>query len=215
MTDTYPPRPPKGYFKYVLAIDCETTGLDWNDDDPSKGHQAVSWGIIVADAETLIPIEELYVEIKWNEFSKAARVADTEFSTAASAIHGLTFEYLEANGVDEDEAVVQILELILKYWGPTQNVKCLGHNVHVFDVPFLKAMFRRYGIEVPFGSRHYDTNSIGWAMTGAFVSDAFFSCMGFTDRARHNALQDAHQALESTRRLRVIWKDTVGLLAYE
>lgn len=215
MTEQQYIRPPAGYFKYVLAIDCETTGLDWDSDDPSIGHQAVSWGIVVADAETLIPVEELYVEIKWNEASKQARLAHPEFSTKASDIHKLTFDYLEQNGVTEQEAVVQILELILKYWGPTQNVKCLGHNVLAFDVPFLRAMFRRHGIEVKFGSRHYDTNSIGWAMTGAFVSDAFFSTMGFTDRDGHNALEDAKQALEATRRLRVIWKDTVGLRAYE
>jgi DNA polymerase III epsilon subunit-like protein len=206
---------PKGYFEKLLAIDCETTGLDWDGDDPSNGHQAVSWGLIVADAKTLKSVEELYVEIKWNDESKAARKVDPEFSVSAANIHGLTYDYLEKNGITEEEAVVLIANLILKYWGPTSLVKTLGHNVHVFDVPFLRAMFRRHGIDLPLGGRHYDSNSIGFATVGAYVSDALFDCMGFDSRNSHNALEDARMALESVRRVRVLWDAKVGVNAYE
>ena len=210
-------RPPKGYFKYILAVDSETTGLNKvkNEGDVSDGHQAVSWGLIVADAETLIPVEKLYLEVKWNEQSKRRKELDPEFGVTASSIHGLSYSYLEENGIDEADAVVQILELILKYWGPTNELKCLGHNVSEFDIPFMKSMFKRYGVDVKFANRQYDTNSIGWAMTGSFTSDAFFSTMGFDTRESHNSLEDASMALESTRRLRVIWNDSVGLKAYE
>lgn len=214
MADEYI-QPPKGYFKYILAIDCETTGYNKEGPDPSVGHQAISWGIVVADAETLIPIEELYLEIKWNDESKRAKELDPEFGNIASSIHGLTSTYLEENGIEEIDAVVQITELILKYWGPTQMVKCLGHNVVSFDIPFLRSTLSRYGIDVPFGSRHYDTNGIGFATVGSYTSDALFSTMGFDDRAGHNALEDAKQALESARRIRIIWNDMVGLKAYE
>ncbi len=206
---------PKGYFKKLLAIDCETTGLNWDTDDPSIGHQPVSWGIIVADAETLKPIEELYVEIKWNDESKAAQKADPEFGAKASSIHGLTSEYLEKHGILEEEAVIKIATLILKYWGPNTQVKALGHNVHSFDVPFLRAMLRRYGIDIPIGSRHYDSNSIGFCTVGAFTSDALFDTMGFDSRNAHNALEDARMALESCRRIRILWNANIGVNAYE
>ena len=114
---------PRGYFENLLAIDCETTGLDWNGDDPSNGHQAVSWGIIVANGITLEPIEELYLEIKYNEFSRKAREADPNFGVAAANIHGLTFDYLEQHGIDEVEAVEKIGNLIIKYWGPKKKYK--------------------------------------------------------------------------------------------
>jgi len=205
---------PRGYFQYLLAIDCETTGLDWDGDDVSNGHQAVSWGIIVADAMTLKPVEELYLEIKYNYDSRRARDNDPSFGVAAANIHGLTFDYLEKNGVFEEEAVMQIASLIVKYWGPTSQVKTLGHNVHMFDVPFLRSMFRRHGIEIPFGSRHYDTNSIGFATVGAYISDALFETMGYDTRGSHNALEDARQALGSARRVRVLWDDKVGVNAY-
>lgn len=205
---------PKGHFAKLLAIDCETTGINYASDDPSVGHQAVSWGVIVADAETLKPIDELYVEIKWNEESKAAKAADPEFGAGASNIHGLTSEYLEENGIPEDEAVMLIANLILQHWGPTSAIKTLGHNVHMFDVPFLRAMFRRHDIDIPIGSRHYDSNSIGFCTVGAVTSDDLFATMGFDDRNGHNALEDARMALESCRRIRVLWNAKVGVNAY-
>ncbi len=85
-----------GYSRFILPMDCETTGL-YKGDDPSIGHQCVSWGMIVADTETLQPVEELYVEIKFNEHSLAARDKDSSFGEyAANKIHGLTYEHLES-----------------------------------------------------------------------------------------------------------------------
>lgn len=206
---------PKGYFEKILALDCETTGLNWKDDNPSIGHQAVSWGIIVADARTLKPIEELYLEIKWNNESRAAKKKDPSFGVSAAAIHKLTFEYLEKNGITEEDAVVQMANIIIKHWGPTSQVKTLGHNVHMFDLPFLRAMFRRHLIELPIGSRHYDSNSVGFATVGAYTSDGLFETMGFDSRGSHNALDDAHMALDSCRLIRELWNQKIGLRAYE
>ena len=47
---------PRGYFEKILAMDCETSGLNFNAVDPSDGFQSVSWGFAVADAQTLKPI---------------------------------------------------------------------------------------------------------------------------------------------------------------
>jgi DNA polymerase III epsilon subunit-like protein len=205
---------PTGYFKFVLAFDCETTGYNKETDDPSVGQQAVSWGIIVADAHTLLPIEKLYVEIKWNEESKAAKANDPNFGVAASAIHGLTYDYLEKHGIPEQDAVEQIGYLILKYWGPDGHINTLGHNVN-FDLCFFRAMFRRHGINLTFGSRQIDSNSAGFVMLESFTSDQFFSTMGFDDREHHNAMEDIELTLESCRRLRLIWNDTAGLNAHD
>lgn len=205
---------PRGYFKKILAIDCETTGLNFDTDDSSIGHQALSWGIIVADAKTLKPIEELYVEIKWNNESKLSKEINPEFGAAASNIHGLTSEYLEEHGVSEEEAVVLITNLILKHWGPTIQVKILGHNVK-FDISFLVAMLRRYNIEIPISHRTYDSNSVGFITVGSYTSDALFDIMGFDARSSHNALEDIRMTLESCRRIRVLWNSKVGVNAYD
>lgn len=204
-----PDSKPRGYFKYLLAIDCETTGINYNAADPSIGHQAVSWGVIVANAKSLKSIEELYVEIKWNDESKKRREEDPTFGKEAEKIHKLTYNYLEKNGIEESEAVEKIGNLILKYWGPTVSIRTLGHNVHTFDLPFLRSMFNRHNVPLRFGNRHYDTNSIGWATFETFNSDDLFEVCGLPVRDAHNSLEDARYALESTRLIRLLFQQKV------
>jgi len=199
---------PRGWFQYVLAVDCETTGLAFNADDPSTGHQAVSFGLIVADSKNLKPIEKLYVEIKWNEMSIAAREDDDQFGRRAEKIHGLTKEYLDKNGMDEEDAVVEMGEMILKYWADG-NIRLLGHNVATFDLWFLRNLFRRHGIELKFGSRHIDTSGAGFITFETYNSDDLFAEAGFEERGDHNALADAEMALEAARVMRIIFQNAL------
>lgn len=202
-----PPSKPRGYFEKLLAVDCETTGLTFGVDDPSIGHQAVSWGMIVTDFKTLKPIDELYVEIKWNAESKAARKKDPSFGKRAEEIHGLSYEYLEKNALSEEEAVVEIMNFLLPHWGPTSCIPLLGHNVVTFDLWFLKRTTRPYGIELKHGSRHYDTNTISGICWGEFNSDDLFTACGLGEREAHNALEDARNSLESARLTRMIFNE--------
>ena len=205
---------PKGWFQYVLAVDCETTGLCFNADSPAHNpntgerHQAVSWGLVVADAHTLKPIEELYVEVQWNDHSLDALEEDKTFGKRAQQIHGLTIEHLEENGVSEEDAVIQIGEMILKYWADG-NIRLLGHNVATFDLHFLRDLFRRHGIELKFGSRHIDTSSLGFVNFEVYNSDQLFEECGFDARGDHNALEDAKLALESERVMRLIFQSAL------
>lgn len=207
---------PRGAFDYLLAMDCETTGLCLNNASPvynektGERHQAIAWGIIVAEERTLKPVEKLYVEIKWNKHSKAQRKEDSSFGTKAEQIHGLDFNYLEKNGVTEEDAVAQIGNLIIKYWGPTVSVRTLGHNVHLFDLPFLRDMFDRNEVPLSFGNRHYDSNSLGFGTFGTFNSDDLFKDLGFPDRGDHNALVDAEQSLGAFRIIRNIFQGAIS-----
>lgn len=211
---------PVGYFDKVLAMDCETTGLCFSNNDPhhnketGEAHQAVSWGLIIADADTLEPIEELYVEIQWNDKSISQRKDSPEFGKIAEGIHGLSYQHLETHGISEFEAVEKIGELILKHWGPNGRIATMGHNVHTFDLPFFRDVFQRHGIELKFGSRHYDSNSLGFGTVGAFNSDDLFATVGLEERTTHNALDDAHMSLESFRRIRTLWDSRVGVKSY-
>ncbi len=203
---------PRGYFEKLLVIDCETTGLCFSAENPvfnpatGERHQAVSWGLIVADAKTLRPIDRVYVEIKWNKESKRQKKSDPSFGGRAEQVHGLTYEYLEKNGLTEEEAVEKIGNLIITHFGPSNPLKTLGHNVHLFDVPFLRDLFERTGVPLTFGNRHYDTNSMGFATFGTFNSDDLFELVGCPKRDDHNALTDAEQALEATRIIRKIFR---------
>jgi len=196
---------PRGYFEKVLALDCETTGLAYNSDDPSiendgREYQSIAWGLVVADAKTLKPIEELYVEIKWD--------GKSEWNMRAQGVHGLSKEHLEENGMSSEDAVLAIGNLIMKYWGPEGNIRLLGHNVVTFDMWFLKRLMRAQGINLKFGNRHIDTCSIGFATFETFNSDDLFKAAGLPERdaSKHNALDDAKYALESARRVKMIFQ---------
>lgn len=193
---------PRGYFKYLLAIDCETSGMAYGEDDPSINtktgeiYQSVSWGLIVVDASTLNPIEELYLEIKWDGISA--------WTAEAERIHGLSLSYLEDHGLTAEDAVIAIAELILKYWGPESPVCLAGHNVHLFDLQFLKRLLRSQGINIKFGNRHVDTNSIGFGVFNTYNSDDLFKLVGCNDRTSHNSLEDARdvvRVLQTTRKM--------------
>jgi hypothetical protein len=200
---------PRGYFEKVLAIDVETSGMAFNEDDPSintatgETYQIVSIGLVVASALTFKPVEELYLEIKWDGVSK--------WEAKAESVHGLSKSYLAEAGVTPEDAVVAIANLIADYWGNDVPVCLLGHNVSTFDIWFLKRLLRSFDIHVRFGSRTVDTNAIGLATFGTFNSDDLFELvgMGVRDPAKHNALDDAKMALAVCRFTKQLWTEVV------
>lgn len=199
---------PRGYFDYFLAIDCETSGMSFGTDDPSintktgQVYQSVSWGLVVVDATTLKTVEELYIEIKWD--------GESEWDKRAEKVHGLSLAYLEENGMTSEEAVVAIAGLILKYWGPDVPVCLAGHNVQTFDMFFLKRLLRSQGIEIKFGNRHIDTNSIGFGVYQTYNSDDLFDVVGCAKRDKHNALDDARNVVRVIRVTRSLANECFG-----
>lgn len=201
---------PRGYIERVLFIDCETSGLAYSSPDPSYDqatdteYQAVAWGMVVANAQTLKPLDKLYVEIKWDGVSG--------WSKEAQKVHGLSPAYLEKNGVTDEEAVVAIAELILKHWG-TDGVVCVGgHNVATFDLQFLRRLLKKHGIEVKFGSKTIDTNAIGFATFGTHNSDELFEAVGLPERdpENHNALVDADYARRAVQIIRATFNQCLS-----
>lgn len=204
-----------GYFEHLLAVDSETTGLCFknyshnenvvHNPDSGEHHQALSWGLMIVDAATFETIEEKYFEVKWNETTKQQRIANPKFGRRAEEVHHLTYEYLEENGQDEDEVVLEISKLITKYFGTDNAIKLLGHNV-MFDMQYLRELFQRYGVNLKFGSRIYDSNALSFGTIGAWNSDDLFSTMGFDHRDSHNALEDIKLTVEIFRITRALWR---------
>lgn len=199
--------PPKGHYKYALACDAETTGLFMNtanpDHDVESGqyYQPVSWGLAVIDLDTDTVVDTLYVEIQWDGKSL--------WNAGAERVHGLSREYLKENGVTEEEAVVQMASLILKYWGPNSHVTLLGHNVATFDLHFMRRMFKRHGIEVMFSQRTLDTSAIMKTTFNTNTSDEAFAMLGLTREGDHNALEDALASADCFFLVRALWNSLV------
>jgi ribonuclease T len=77
------------------------------------------------------------------------------FDEGAMAIHGISREYLEREGVDAPAAMRQLADWALSRGGRPIFV---GHNA-VFDWAYINHYFVRTGIENPFGWKGLDTKA--------------------------------------------------------
>ncbi len=186
--------------KYGLAIDWETSGATWGGDS-SKEYQGLSFGAIVFNASDFSPVEELYRVIKF----KPDRY---KWSPEAEAIHGMSVDFLERTGISQEDAAVDLAELILKYWGPDSKVMLLGHNTE-FDRRFTNQLLNSIEIEFSVEKEtqlsswvqvHHvvlDTSSLGFITLGLYKSDLLFEKIGFEARGDHNALDDVRMTLQT------------------
>lgn len=188
----------------IIAMDCETSGInfDANRSESNKsvaaGYQAVSWGLVISNTDHFKPIDELYLEVKWNGYSK--------WNAKAEEIHGLSKEYLEENGVDEEEALATMLEFIMKHIDIKKPLCFLGHNIMSFDLPFFRDLLYRYEIKnIKFAHRQLDTFSLSVGTVKEYDSETLFQRLGYKARDEHNSLIDAKQALGSYRRINKAW----------
>jgi DNA polymerase III epsilon subunit-like protein len=192
-------------FKNIVSIDCETSGYNKKaivspyEGDIATGYQAVSWGLVISTPDTFKPIDQLYVEVKWNGKAK--------WSPKAEQVHGLSKEYLEENGVTEEEAAVDILEFLMKNLDISEPIYFLGQNAPSFDVIFFKDLLRRYDVKnIIVSSRCFDTFALSAGTIQKYKSDSMFKKVGLKERKKHNSLEDALYALETYRRINLIWK---------
>lgn len=194
----------KKQFKFtrILAIDSETTGIAFDQRDPTynpktgERFQAVSWGVAVLDTHFNI-IEKDYVEVKWNPQIAEHRNNNPNYGRDAEKVHGLTKEYLDQHGNTEEEAIELIGSMILRHWAPDQAITLFGHNVGTFDLYFLYDLFHRHGLELKFSSRCIDSFSIGFALFETFNSNELFEITGCQEREHHNAMDDILMTIHS------------------
>jgi len=189
-------KPVKQYLpKFGLGIDCETSGSIFGGKSASE-YQAVSFGLVVFDFKTFEPVDAMYVEIKFD-------ATKWKWSDEAQKIHGLSREYLEANGVTQEEAACLIAEFILKWFAPDSNIFLLGHNVQ-FDVDFIEQLMVPFGLMFGLSPTRIDTGGVGYVMLGYHKSDLLFDAVGLDKRGAHNALEDILLTLETAKRLRML-----------
>lgn len=197
---------PIGYFNLLLGVDCETSSISLDDTlRPAANCQAVSWGFIVINANTLEIIDELYIEVKWN--------GESEWSAEAEKVHGLSKEYLDKHGVEEKEALLLISEFLFKYWTYTVSINTLGHNSISFDMDFLNDLYNKYDLRLKFSHRNVDSFTPFFLLLNIYNSVDGFTALGMPHRTYHNALDDIKYTLECLRRIRVIWREKIGLVA--
>jgi len=183
--------------KYGLCIDWETSGSNFTGLSHEE-YQGISYGAIIFDTETFEPVEELYREIQFDE-------TKYKWSDAAEAIHGLSRDYLAKNGVSREEALTDLLDMIVRYIG-TDKIFMLGHN-SIFDRDFTLQLASDFGVSLKFHHVILDTSSTSFILNGMNKSNDVFSFWcGITRTENHNALEDARLALGAARAMRLLCK---------
>lgn len=185
--------------KFGLALDWETSGSAW-DKDSTVDYQGISYAAVIFDLNTFEEIETQTQSIKFD--SKKYK-----WSPEAEAIHGRSREDLEKNGVAQQDAAVELLELIAKYFGSDKpTVIFLGHNA-TFDIRFTDQLFRSVGfsfsIEKPNDDLIWvkifhvvlDTSSLGLITLGEYKSEPLFQKIGCPPRNIHNPMEDIENTL--------------------
>ena len=188
----------------ILVLDCETSGINWEsahshcNPNVALGYQSVAWGMVITDPAHYKPIDELYVEIKWNGKSK--------WDMSAEKVHKLSKEHLEEHGLSEEDALYDIIEFIMKHIDIKKPIYCMGHNVMAFDIPFFRDLLCRHNIKgLKFGHRHFDSFALSMGTVQELDSESLFNRLGLPERKTHNALEDTKYTLEVYRRIHRAW----------
>lgn len=178
-----------------LAIDWETSGYSYP--DYAACHQGISFGAIIFDMRSFEPIEELYHEIKFDG-------TKYQWNSGAERVHGLSKEHLEKNGITQEEAAVDLLNLIVKYFGAKPEPILLGHRVH-FDRAFTNQLASSIGIDVNWNATVVDTNSIGTVLLEIEKSEELFTSLDMPARGLHNAMEDIRYTLAAVKKMKEVF----------
>ena len=176
--------------QFSLAIDWETSG--YSIPHYASKHQGISFGAIIFDVRTLEPVESLYREIKFDP--------TYIWDAGAEKVHGLTKEHLASYGVSQEEAALDLAQMVIKWIG-TDEIVLLGHRVH-FDKAFTIQLMNSANMEFLYHPTAIDSCSIATVLMELTYSEDIFQTLGLPPRGKHNALEDIQYTLESIKRMK-------------
>lgn len=162
--------------KYCLAWDVETTGLS------SKEDFIIQLACAKFEKET----GSVIATKKW--YIKPAHAY--EISPKAQEVHGLSKEFIEANGVYFKDIAAEFFEMM-------KDADLLTYNGNSFDIKFLNEECRRWGLELPiFGKKFYDAFSMECRFNPRNLGSVFKKYMGYEFEDAHDALGDVLATVE-------------------
>lgn len=81
-------------------------------------------------------------------------------SPAAERVHGISNKRMEAEGISPQDSLARLVAYL------QDAEQCVGHNIHLFDIPFLLAEANRYDVICPDYQNYVDTAALykGWQL---------------------------------------------------
>ena len=154
-------------FKYAkekkyLALHVDTTGLNFHGYDVADGFDIVAICLMVCD----LNFNVLDHVVLYN-----ASVDESELINSTQ-YHGITRAVLDEMGLEEEEFVAEIVNFIIKHFCPFDDddddreneyyapIKCIGHNIGTFSLPFLTALLDKHSLSINFSVNVLDTHSV-------------------------------------------------------
>jgi len=136
-----------------LAVHIDTTGINYDGDDPSEGYEIVAICLMVCNEDFDI--------LHTGTFYNAS--VDDGMLKASERYHGITSAVMEEVGLPEEEFVAEFVSFIVEHYMEEVDtpIKCLGHNVATFTIPFLQnRLLNKYELPIKFSSNVLDTYSV-------------------------------------------------------
>lgn len=170
-----------------LVFDFETSGLEHGSD------RIIQVGLCqVSDGEVGDPQSWLVRQ-------------DVRIHPEATKVHGITAEDLRARGIPPEESLTRLFEAM------RGAPACTGHNIHRFDVKFMRAEARRLGMAPPDARDFIDTAALfkGWKL--GMPKAPRESHQDYADRVLSIRTAGLKYAVEACVRELGIKTDTTGL----
>lgn len=162
--------------EFIVCWDVETTGLNPKDD----------FIIQLAASKFNKTTGETVEEKSW--YVKPAH--KYEIAKGATEAHGLTKEFIEANGVYFKEVAPEFLEMI-------KDADLLSYNGNSFDIKFLNEECKRWNIELDIENKmFYDAFSMECRFAPRNLSTIYSKYTGREMEDAHNALADVRATKE-------------------
>lgn len=180
-----------------LAVDWETTSLEVQDG------QGIQIGAVVYDRTTYEEVASYTRYIKFDHNK-------SRWQKAAEDIHHITREFLDEEGITQEEAAIEFLDFLNTWFGSKDPIHFLGLNSK-FDIGFTNQLLKVIGCT--FGHKepglscvklHHivmDLQPLAMALFGVYKSDDIFALCGYEKRGAHSAIEDIRMTVGSMKHI--------------
>ena len=162
--------------KFIVCWDVETTGLNPKEDFIIQ----LASSKFIKDTFEIIESKNWYIK----------PVHNYNISKSAMEVHGLTKEFIDANGVYFKEIAQEFFEFI-------KDADLLTYNGNSFDIKFLYEECKRWNLDLPItGKNFYDSFSMECKFRPRNLSSVYKNYTGEDLSDAHNALSDVNATIK-------------------